>query len=470
MSRILVVDDEASIGWAFREFLADDGHTVALASSAEEALELAAAGPFDAAMLDVRLPGVDGLTAMSELAGRLHGAPIVVMTAFGNLETAVKAIEGGAFDYLIKPFDLDQAGAAIRRALEASKSRPSPRTPAITPPPDDALLGSSPPMQALFKRIALVAATDVPVLITGESGTGKELVARAIHRHSHRRDALFLPINLSALSPGLVEAELFGHVRGAFTGATQDRRGLLELAAGGTVLLDEIGDVSPSLQVKLLRTLENREIAPVGDARPRPIDIRVVAATNRPLPDLVASGEFREDLFFRLGAFPITVPSLRDRGDDVILLAEHFLSRTRSSGPVDTRFSLDVRRELLSRRWPGNVRELRHAIDHAAILARGGPIRVEHLPAPGSPRVSGVVSPVEAIQADLETWVAIECERTKMTPVVDPDLYERYLNLVEPPLLKAALDRTKNNRAAAALLLGLHRATLRQKMKRYDLH
>ena len=468
MSRILVVDDEASIGWAFREFLADDGHHVELACSAEEAFALADAGPFDAVVLDVRLPGMDGLSALGQLRRRVDDAPIVVITAFGNLDTAVRAIEGGAFDYLVKPFDLDQAAEVLRRALEMAKTRGNSPIGSPAPDPGEVLIGASPPMQALFKRIALVAAADVPVLITGESGTGKELVARAIHRHGARRDGPYLPVCLAALSPGLVEAEIFGHVRGAFTGATQDRRGLLELAHGGTVLLDEIGDITPALQVKLLRAIENREVTPVGDARARRVDLRILAATNRPLPELVASGAFREDLYFRLGAFPIRVPALRERREDIPALAEHFLRRCRRPGDGDAGLPEEVRRLLMGRPWPGNVRELRHAVEHAAILARGGPIRPEHLPPPGSVQAGAARTTADDLQARLEAWAAAECASAgEESP--GAGLYDRLLALVEPPLLKAVLARTGNNRAAAAEILGLHRSTLRQKLKGYDL-
>ncbi len=226
-----------------------------------------------------------------------------------------------------------------------------------------------------------MAPTDVPVLITGESGTGKELVARAIHRHSARKNGPFLPVCLAALSPGVVERELFGHLKGSFTGALQDRKGLFELAGGGSVLLDEIGDVSPSLQVKLLRAIEHGEVTPVGDARPRPIDIRVIAATNRPLHALLASGEFREDLFYRLSVFQIEVPPLCDRREDIPALAEHFFRRARPGNASLAPLGDDVLHELCRRPWTGNVRELRNAIEYAAIVARGDRIRKEHLPA-----------------------------------------------------------------------------------------
>jgi DNA-binding NtrC family response regulator len=238
MGRILIVDDEESICWAFREFLADEGHEVDIAATAEEGLRLADGGGLDAVVLDVRLPGMDGLTAMGRFRERIGATPVIVITAFGNLDTAVRAIEGGAYDYLVKPFDLDQAGAVLKRALEKGKPSKRRRPDPEPPPGPETLIGASPAMQDLFKSIALVAPTEVPVLITGESGTGKELVARAIHRHSGRHDGPFLPVCLAALSPSLVERELFGHVRGSFTGAVQDQKGLLELADGGTVLLD----------------------------------------------------------------------------------------------------------------------------------------------------------------------------------------------------------------------------------------
>jgi DNA-binding NtrC family response regulator len=465
MSQILVVDDEPSICWSFREFLGDDGHQVETASSAEDALRRIEQIRPDVVVLDVRLPGVDGLTALPGLRERSGGSPIVVMTAFGDLETAVRAVEAGAFDYLIKPFDLDQAALMIRRAIEAGKR---PGKVVISPQSlelGDELIGSSPPMQALFQRIALVASADVPVLITGESGTGKERVARALHRYGARRDGPFVPVCLPALSPGLVEAELFGHARGAFTGASQDRKGILELAEGGTVLLDEIGDAPLSLQVKLLRAIENREIAPVGDARTRPVDIRVLAATNRGLPEMVAVGTFREDLYFRLAAFPIHVPALRDRPEDIASLAAYFLTRCRGRNNETSGLSSDVLDALRARSWPGNVRELRNAIEHAAILARGGPIRPENLPAIPA---QGSASGRNDLGRAMSEWASAEA--SKLDPSADGgDLYARFLKETEPSLLKAALDRCSGNRASAAQLLGIDRATLRQKLKRHEI-
>jgi DNA-binding NtrC family response regulator len=478
MSRVLIVDDEESICWAFREFLGDQGHNVEIASSAEDGLKIAGASPLDTVVLDVRLPGMDGLAALSRFRELVGPAPIIVITAFGNLDTAVRAMEGGAFDYLVKPFDLDQAVAVVGRALESKRSRlaidgdrdegndnpaRAGRVAADDPP---ALLGHSPVMQELYKQIALVAPTDVPVLITGESGTGKELVARAIHRHSTRSRRAFLPVCLAALSPGLIEGELFGHQRGAFTGATVDRKGLLELADGGSVLLDELGDVPAAAQVKLLRAIEHREITPVGDARPRPVNVRFLAATNRPLDALMASGAFRHDLFFRLSVFPIHVPPLRARREDIPELAARFLAQV--TKVLDNKVSLrdDVVRELMARPWSGNVRELRNAIERAAIVARGRDIRVEHLPPPARVDVPSLGPAKDHLRSQIVAWIEAEL-RSPSPSATESTLYDRVLALVEPPLLESVLRQNQGNRALAARQIGIHRATLRQKLRKY---
>jgi DNA-binding NtrC family response regulator len=466
MSRILVVDDEASICWAFRESLGDEGHAVEVAASAEEGLAIAAGGPVDAVVLDVRLPGIDGLSAMRAFRERIGDAPIVVITAFGDLDTAVRAIEGGAFDYLVKPFDLEQATSVVARALEFRGAGPRPPRDAPAAPQPVALVGSSPAMQDLFKKIALVAPADVPVLITGETGTGKELVARAIHRHSPRRAGPFVPVNVAALPPTLVERELFGHVKGAFTGADQDRPGVLELASGGTLLLDEIGDLPPDLQVKLLRVIEHRAFTPVGDSRPRSADIRVVAATNRPIVELMAAGRFREDLYYRLSIFPIALPPLCDRLDDIPALAEHFLQQARLRDDVDARLTPAFLAALRARPWAGNVRELRNAIEHAAILARGRALAPEHLPAAHPRAADPSQDPGGSIREQIADWARRQISDLPADARTG-SLYERLLELVEPPLLEAALQRCRDNRAAAADVLGIHRATLRQKLRKY---
>jgi DNA-binding NtrC family response regulator len=466
MSHVLIVDDEPSICWGFRELLADEGHEVSVASSAEEALEIAERAPLDAVVLDVRLPGRDGLSTIQDLRTRIGAAPIIVITAFGNLDIAVRALDEGAFDYLPKPFDLDQVSEVLRRALRHTSSvatSTAVEEAAILP---ETFIGTSPAMQAVFKQIALVAPSDVPVLITGESGTGKELVAQAIHRHSRRKHAAFLPTCLAALSPGLIESELFGHVRGAFTGAELARQGLLELADGGTVFLDEIGDVPLPVQVKLLRAIEQHEVAPVGDARLRQTDFRVLAATNRPLDELVSRGEFREDLFYRIGVFHIHVPPLRERVEDIPLLARAFLRAAVGSGPTPD-LSAAALRELSSRRWPGNVRELRNAVERATLVARGGQVEADHFPPPSSISGNGHRSTAEELQIHTANWVAEQLVAEAM-PAVSPerdDLLERFLSVVEPSLLRTVLANCGGNRAAAAKVLGIHRATLRQKLR-----
>jgi two-component system nitrogen regulation response regulator GlnG len=333
------------------------------------------------------------------------------------------------------------------------------------------LIGQSAAMQEVFKRIAVVASTDVPVLITGESGTGKELVAQAIHRHSRRRSGPYFPVTMAALSANLVEREMFGHVRGAFTGADRDQKGLLELAHGGTVLLDEVGDIPLPLQVKILRAIEYHEILPVGEAKPRTVDVRFLAATNRPLGEMMASGAFREDLYFRLNVFPIHVPPLRERREDIPMLAEHFLRQGRIPGAFNLSLDADVRDELMRRPWLGNVRELRNAIEHAAIVARGRRIRREHLPAP-----AGLVGPTSAagpseIPEHIKAWTEYALQWGADFSAIGghESLYDAFLALVEPPFLRAVLTSHGDNKAAAAQTIGIHRATLRQKLQKYGI-
>lgn len=463
MSHVLIVDDEPSICWSFRELLTDEGHRVSIAPSAEDALELLEEVAPDAVMLDVRLPGIDGLSAMARMRDRLGDAPIIVMTAFGNLETAVRAVEAGAFDYLTKPFDLEQAARVLQRAIEkAHRSVPPPEHDAPLGS-SEALVGSSQAMQAVFKQIALVAPRETPVLVTGESGTGKDLVAKAIHKHSRRAAGPFIPVCLAALNPSVIESELFGHVRGAFTGAEADRKGLLEFAHDGTVFLDEIGDVPLPLQVKLLRAIEQREITPVGNPSPRATNFRIVTATNRPLQDLVAAGAFREDLFYRLSVFHIQLPPLRQRHEDIPALAETFLSQVSPTGSM--RFSPETIQELCSRPWYGNVRELRNAVERASIVARGDTIDPEHLPHPVSRPPSDPATAEENLCRQTTAWIS---ERMDADDAAD-DLHQRFLGVIEPPLLAEIMARCSQNRTVAARWLGIHRATLRQKLRQYGL-
>lgn len=474
MSRILIVDDEPAIGWSLREILTDDGHDVALAADVPSALAAARGHAPDAILLDVRLGGRDGIDALPELRAAAGHVPVVVMTAFGDLTTAVRAVQAGAFDYLVKPFDLERVTQVVARAVtdSAGGTDPAPADPELHPHTD--LIGSSPAMQEVFKQVALVAASDLPVLITGPTGTGKEVVARAIHAHSSRSHKPLVTTNLAALAPGVIESELFGHAAGAFTGASMARAGLLELADGGTIFLDEIGEAPPEVQVKLLRALETGEVNRVGEATPRPVRVRVVAATNRDLGAMLASGAFRVDLYHRLKVFPITVPSLAERVSDIEPLARHFLARhatalhangrAGSSVPVLTPEFLAA---LRSRPWPGNVRELKHAIEYAAVVARGGMLRPDHLPEPDERSAAFQDSDLAAAAARfggaVKEWSA--AARRELHELPEPDLHHRAFLLLETTLLREALAHTGGNRSAAAKLLGLDRATLRTKLR-----
>jgi two-component system, NtrC family, nitrogen regulation response regulator GlnG len=463
LKHILIVDDEEAVCWSLQRALSREGHSVAVAASAEQAFALMKEQRPDAVLLDVRLPGMDGLTALSRMKQMGIDAPVIIATAFGNLPTAVRAVEEGAFDYLAKPFDLQQALDAVSRALQR---RPVPATP---PPPEapvaesEEFVGRSPAMQAVFKRIALVAPRDACVLITGESGTGKELVARAIHRYSARRDRPFLPVHIAALNPNLVESELFGHTKGAFTGANQARPGLLGLADGGTVFLDELADIPLPVQVKLLRVLEHDEVLPVGGNQAQALNIRILTATHQDLSQCVAEGRFRHDLFFRLNVFQVTLPPLRERPEDLEALAEHFLRRFEPRAlpllPETVRF-------LQSLPWFGNVRELRNALEHAAIVARGSALLPEHFPLLGAD--TGPATPAEQVASSVRKWLA---EQVRLAGNVPPaDLYQALLQVVEPALLDDVLKRLNGNRWVAAHWLGLNRATVRKKLALYGLH
>ncbi len=456
---MLIVDDEPAICWAFKECLSDEGFTVDIAGTAELAIDAALKLTPDVVVMDVRLPGMDGISALRILQERLGSVPVIIMTAFGSLSTAVKAIDGGAFDYLVKPIDLEKAIAVVRQAASSSQQASEIATPESD---DELIVGNSPAMQEVFRRIALVAERDVPVLITGESGTGKDLVARAIHQHSHLKGS-FVPICIPALSESVVESELFGHLRGAFTGADQERCGLLELANNGTAFIDEIGDVPLNLQVKLLRALETREVRPVGSGTCRTASFRLVAATNRQLEERVASGDFRNDLFFRLNVFRIELPPLRNRTEDIPLLAQRFLIHaTRQQHSLH--ISNEAMSELVQRPWFGNVRELRNVIESATVVCRGDVIRPEHLPSPvAALNESGAASKPRAIADVIGEWT--EQQLSGSDADID-NLYDRFLQAAEPGLLLTALKHTQGHRGSAAKLLGIHRETLRDKLRR----
>jgi two-component system nitrogen regulation response regulator GlnG len=462
---VLIIDDEEPIAWALRRAFEREGFRVAVAATAEDGLAKARKEAPAVVFLDVRLPGMDGLTALGELKKAAPNAAVIVITAHGNLNTAVKAVEGGAYDYLAKPFELAQALDAAKRALA---SRNVEDTGGLRPPLSeddtgpDAIIGTSPAMQTVFKRIALVAPTGACVLISGESGTGKELVARAIHANSPRRHKPLLVAHVAAFNPNLVESELFGHVKGAFTGADKARDGLLKLADGGTVFLDELADIPLPVQAKLLRVLERQELQPVGASEPQPVDVRIVSATHADLSAAVREGKFRHDLFFRLNVYPIHLPPLRDRIDDVALLAEHFLRKFEVVNP-SAALPAETLAFLKARPWPGNVRELRNALEHAAIEARGGPLRPEHFPEPST--AAGPLSTLERMRSLVAEWVR---EQVQALEGREPaDLHQKLIEALEPAVLDEVLRQVEGNRLVAARWLGLARATVRKLIRKY---
>jgi len=463
-ARILVADDEPAMRWLLERLLRQAGHAVTVVEDGPAALAAAARpDPFDVAFLDIRMPGLDGLEVLSRLRAASPDTAVIVMTAHGSVRAAVEAMQRGAYDYLAKPFDNDEALLLVARAVEAkalAREVVELRTGIQEVWEFGALVGKSPRMQEVYKTIGRIASTDVTVLLLGESGTGKEVVARAIHHYSRRAGKPFVAVSCAAIPATLLEAELFGHERGAFTDAHQRRLGKFELAHGGTIYLDEVGDLGPELQPKLLRVLQEREVERIGGGEPVRVDVRVVAATNRDLEALIREGRFREDLYYRLNVVPVTLPALRERGEDVPFLVDHFL--TKYAGELGERaLSAEALDRLSGYGWPGNVRELENVVQHAMVMATGGVILPEHLPiaaGAGAPVVrAGTLE--QLIQEKLEACVRGLGTRPSA------NLYELLLSLVERPLFRAVLRETGGNQLRAAALLGINRNTLRKKLR-----
>ena len=380
---LLLIDDDEGTSGLLHELFHADGYDVAVAATGTEGLRLAAERHYDAVLCDVLLPDIDGVEVLRRLRRVDPEIPVIIITAYGTIETAMRALDEGAFDYVRKPFAIEAVRTCVTRAVERRRQAPATAVPAAEGAPGvRAILGSHPEMVELYRLVFRVAGTKSPVLIEGESGTGKELLARTIHEHSPRRGRPFVAVNCTSLSETLLESELFGHVRGAFTGAVERRPGLFREANRGTIFLDEVGDMSLAMQAKLLRVLQEQEVKPVGGAETIPVDVRVVAATHRDLTSLVSSGRFREDLYYRLRVVVLRVPPLRDRRDDIPLLAEHFLRRfaALSQRRLDG-FSPQATKALLAYRWPGNVRELENVVDRAVALAQGSVVEEGDLPA-----------------------------------------------------------------------------------------
>jgi DNA-binding NtrC family response regulator len=452
---LLIVDDEGGLRSAIAERLADYEFTVVQAGCGEEALERLAEFAFDILITDLRLPGIGGREVLETALERYPDIIAIVITGYGTVKDAVEAIKQGATDFVTKPFQFDALLHVVRAALEQRRLKSENaylRSQLEDRYRIDGLVGSSRIMRDLFQLLETVAATSSTVLITGETGTGKELAARAIHHNSARRSNRFVALNCSAIPESLLEAELFGHARGAFTGAVGTRVGRLEQAHKGTLFLDEVGTMSPALQAKLLRVLQQREFERVGDSSHTiKIDVRVVAATHSDLAKMVAEGTFREDLFYRLNVLPVQLPPLRERRDDIPLLVQHFLQRlAQDSGRSGMTVSQDAMRRLMAYRWPGNVRQLENTVERALAFTQGrSVIDVQDLP----PEIQNQPAAVEGA----EPWL----------PEGGLD-FERYIETIELSLIKRSLERTRGNKRQAAALLNLKRTTLIEKLKRLE--
>lgn len=451
--RLLVVDDEPNMLRMLRVALEEEGYAVETCERGEEVLPKLEETPFDLVLTDVRMPGMDGLELLRHCRRIRPETPVLLMTAHGSMDLAVQAMKDGAIDVIQKPFGIDEIRTRLARALHVRDLETENRRLRATVHERfglERIVGSSAPMQRVLEQVRQVASARSTIMITGESGTGKELVAKAIHELSPRSGQAFVKVNCAALPENLLESELFGHEKGAFTGATASRKGRFELADGGTIFLDEIGDTTPSLQTKLLRVLQEQEFERVGGTKTLRVDARVIAATNRDLRRAVEEGSFREDLYFRLHVIPIELPPLRERGEDVLLLAAAFLSKIASeSGKKVEGFEPTARQALARYPWPGNVRELQNAVERAVVLSRGPLVRLADLPEPvqkgqalfrrageESATDGKFVLPAEGIQ--LEAW--------------------------EEDLLLQALERTKGNQSQAARLLGLTRNAFRYRL------
>jgi two-component system response regulator AtoC len=451
MRRILVVDDEENIRLVLRTLLRKNGYEVEVADSGESALALLDTFGPDVVLTDVRMPKMGGLDLLGALKAKQYPATVIVMSAYGNVDLALEAMKAGAYDYVGKPFKPDEIVLALKKAEERELLRRENRALREQIRQDsqfESILGKAPPMVDIFRTIAKISDFKTTVLITGESGVGKELVARAIHARSSRKAAAFVPINCGAIPENLLESELFGHKKGAFTDASSDRRGLFEEAHSGTLFLDEIGELPLNLQVKLLRVLQEETIRRLGDARDIKVDVRIIAATHRDLGAEAKAGRFREDLFYRINVLPIAIPPLRARREDINLLIDHFIAKNNARLGTQIRgLSTEARKLLLDYAWPGNVRELENTIERAMVLADADTLSSSDLPE----RVREALDPVQVQLASGELSI-------KKTTAA-----------IEEILIRRALAKTKGNRTRAAEILEISHRALLYKIKDYKI-
>ena len=463
----MIVDDDFRLRQSFEKLLSKEGHVVYTAATGEAGIAAVREHVPELVIMDVRLPGMSGLEAFRAVQEIDPKIPVIIMTAFGTTETAIEATKMGAFDYVLKPFEIPDMLALVQQALEAGRFVRSKVQ--IDGLPDagasDAIIGRHDSMQDLYKAIGRVAATDATVLIRGDSGTGKELVARAIYQHSLRANKPFLVINCVAIPETLLESELFGYEKGAFTGAVSRRLGKIEHANGGTVFLDEIGDMPLSIQAKILRLLQERSVERLGGKDLIPVDVRIIAATNRNLEAGLAEGRFREDLYYRLKVVTLSLPPLRDRLSDVHLLAEYFLVRFAKEMSIENPGMTDAARNMLKNyHWPGNVRELGNTIQKALIFNRGGPIGPEEISEALHGESANKNIPDLSVNETIRQWV-----RKKVASRDRKNMFDNCMDHFARILVSEALSITGGNRTRAAKLLGLSRPTLQAKIEKFEI-
>ena len=467
MSTILIIDDDDQLRRSFVKLLAEEGYRVISAASAEAGIRMLHEAAPDLVIIDVRLPGMSGLDAFKTIHRLDPKLPVIIMTAFGTTETAIEATKMGAFDYVLKPFDIPGMLSVVQQALNAGRFMRKPVS--MNSLPDrfdrDAMIGSSQSMQNVYKVIGRVAATDATVLIRGDSGTGKELAARAVYQHSLRSEKPFLVINCVAIPETLLESELFGYEKGAFTGAVHRRIGKIEQANGGTVFLDEIGDMPLNLQAKILRLLQEKCVERLGGRETIPVDVRIIAATNRDLEQMIDQSQFREDLYYRLKVITIWLPQLKERNGDIDQLSAYYLDRYASElGITNPGLSREAKALLRQMPWPGNVRELANALQKALIFNRGAPLDQEDILA-ASGRQDREQRPAQVnVQDVLRGWV-----RQLLQAEDRENLFEENVDRFAAILIEEALKMTGGNRSQAARLLGLSRPTLHAKIDKYKL-
>jgi two-component system nitrogen regulation response regulator GlnG len=460
MSEVWIIDDDQSIRWVLEKALSQAGLEVTGFSSGATVLKKLQAHRPDAIVSDIRMPGIDGLDLLKEIAARHPGLPVIIMTAYSDLESAVAAYQGGAFDYLPKPFDVDEAVDLVQRAVGYSKSMAAPAA-ISTQSPDREIIGSAPAMQEVFRAIGRLSRSNITVLITGESGTGKELVARALHRHSPRAGESFIALNTAAIPRDLLESELFGHERGSFTGAQSQRRGRFEQAHGGTLFLDEIGDMPAELQTRLLRVLADGEFFRVGGHSAIRVDVRIIAATHQDLEARVGDGSFREDLFHRLNVIRVHSPALRERREDIPTLLRHFMKAAGEELATDVKvLRPEVERYLAALQWPGNVRQLENTCRWLTVMASGSDIHLQDLP----PELKQDPREDEA-RGDWSDLLKRWAERRLAAG--DERILDVAVPRFEQIMIEAALAHCGGRRQDAARLLGWGRNTLTRKIREY---